>query len=140
MDFEICSFIFFKFGDFKIFFEILRISNMLIVWKVILYDKIILQLREIVYIRVDYTGLFKGRFFIMIKIYSIVSNIILDFITFRIVILVNLTKRVLKIDKNIYIVTIHEYADIIYFIVGSFEMFIVLRTALAAIFEPSSFI
>ena len=76
----------------------------------------------------------------MIKIYSIVSNIILDFITFRIVILVNLTKRVLKIDKNIYIVTIHEYADIIYFIVGSFEMFIVLRTALAAIFEPSSFI
>ena len=41
MDFETCSFIFLKFGDFKILFEILRNSSMSIVRKVILYDEII---------------------------------------------------------------------------------------------------
>jgi len=135
MDFEICSFIFFKFGDFKIFFEILKTSSISIVWKMILYDKIILQLRETIYMRVDYIGLSKGRFFIMTKIYLTASNVILNSTTLKIVILINLIKKTLKIDKNIYIITIYKCVDTTYFIVGNFRVFIVLTAISAAISE-----
>ncbi len=137
MNFKIYFLIFFKFDDFKILFEILKISNIPIVRKVTLRGEIILQLGEIVYTRVDYTGLSKGRSFIMIRIYSTVSNTILDFTIFRIAILINFIKRTLKIDKGIYIATIHEYIDTIYLIVGSSRMFAVLITASITIFEPS---
>ncbi len=140
MDFEIFIFIFSKFGNFKKFFEILRTLNIPIVRKMTLYDEIIFQPREIVYIRVDYTGLSKGRSFIMIKIYPKASNVILNFTTSRIAILINSTKRILKIDKGIYIATIYECIDTTYFIIGSFEMFVVLTIVLVAISELLSFV
>ncbi len=135
MDFETCSFIFLKFGDFKIFFEILKTSNIPIVQKMILYNEIIFQLKKTVYIRVDYTGLFKGRSFIMIKIYSTVLNAILNFIILKIAILINFIKKVLKIDKDIYIVTIYKYADTIYLMVGSFRIFATLIIVSIMIFK-----
>ncbi len=105
-----------------------------------LYGKIILQLKEIIYMRIDYIGLLKSRSFIMIKVYLITLNVILNFITFMIAILINLIKKVLKIDKDIYIVTIYKCADIMYLMVGSFRVFIVLIAALAAISELLLFI
>ena len=101
MDFEIYFFIFFKLDDFKIPFEILRILNMPIVKKVTLRSKIVLQPKETIHVRIDYTGLPKSRSFIITRIYPTVLNIILDFTTFKITILINFTKKVLKIDKSI---------------------------------------
>ncbi len=106
----------------------------------ILYNEIIFQLREIVYIRVDYIGLSKGRSFIIIRVYSITSNIILDFIIFKIVILINPIKKALKIDKDIYIVTIYEYTDTMYFIIGSSKVFVILIVILITISELLLFI
>jgi len=135
MDFEIYFLIFFKLGDFKIFFEILKISNIPIVRKVILYGEIIVQLKETVYIRIDYIGLSKGRSFIMIEIYSITSNIILDSTIPKIAILINPTKKAFKFDKNTYIATIYKYADTIYLIIGSLGVFATLIIASATIFK-----
>jgi len=140
MNFEICFFIFFKFNDFKIFFEILRTSSIPIVQKITLYNKIILQLEEIVYIRIDYIGLFKGRSFIIIKIYLIASNDILNFTILKIAILIDFIKKALKIDKSIYIATIYEYTDIVYFIIGNLGIFAVLTVASAAISELLSLV
>ncbi len=100
-----------------------------------LYNEIILQSEEIIYIRVDYTGLSKGRSFIIIEIYLIVSNAILNYIILKITILVNLIKKALKIDKSIYIVTIYKCADIVYLMVGSFEMLVIFTAVLTAISE-----
>ncbi len=86
--------------------------------------------------RIDYIGLFKNRFFIIIKIYSIASNVILNFTILKIAILINLIKKALKIDKGIYIAMIHECMDTVYFIVGSLGMLVVLIIVLAAISEP----
>ena len=135
MDFEIYFLIFFKFGDFKILFEILKTSNMSIVKKMTLYNKIIFQSKEIVYIWVDYTGLSKSRSFIMIKIYPTTSNVILNSTIFKIAILVNFMKKTLKIDKSIQIATIYKYIDIIYFIINISGVLIVLTTILTTIFE-----
>ncbi len=140
MDFKTYFFIFFKFNNFKIFFEILKTSNIPIVRKMILYSEIILQLEKIVYIWVDYIGLPKGRSFIMIEIYSIISNVILDFIILKIAILVNLIKKVLKINKDIYIITIHKYIDTIYLIIGSSGMFIILTAVSTTISKFLSFV
>ena len=107
-----------------------------IVRKVTLYDEIILQLGETVYTRVDYIGLSKGRSFIMIRIYPTASNAILDSTTPKIAILANPIKKALKIDKGIYIATIHECADTTYLMVGSPGMFAALIAVSAAISEP----
>ena len=74
----------------------------------------------------------------MIKIYLTVSNVILNFIIFKIAILVNLIKKALKIDKDICIVTIYKCTDIVYLMVGNSKEFIILITVSAAIFELSS--
>ncbi len=47
-------------------------------------------------------------------------------------------KKVLKIDKGIYIATIHECTDTIYLIVGNSEVFTVLTVVSAAISKPLS--
>ncbi len=140
MDFEIYFFIFPKLGDFKILFEILRTSSIPIVRKMTLYGKIILQLEEIVYIRIDYIGLFKGRSFIIIRIYLTISNIILNSMILKIVILINPIKKALKIDKNIYIAIIYKCTDIAYFMIGNLGVFIVLTIVSTAISELLSFI
>ncbi len=64
----------------------------------------------------------------MIRIYLTVSNVILNFITLKIAILANLTKKTLKIDKNICIVTIYKYVDTTYFIIGNLRIFATLTT------------
>ena len=138
MDFEICSFIFPKFDDFKILFKILKTSNIPIVRKMTLYSKIIFQLKETVNIRINYTGLSKGRSFIMIKIHPVTSNAILDSTTFKIAILVNLIKKVLKIDKDIYIATIHKCVDTMYLMIDNSKVFTALIIISAIIFKPSS--
>ncbi len=74
----------------------------------------------------------------MTRVYLTISNVILNFITLKITILINLTKKALKIDKGIYIATIYKYTDTMYLIVGSFEMFIILIVISTAIVESSS--
>ncbi len=106
----------------------------------ILYGEIILQLEKIIHIRIDYTGLSKDRSFIIIEVYPTTSNTILDSITSKIAILVNLTKRALKINKSIYIATIHEYVNTTYLIVNSSEIFAVLTAVSAAISKLLSLI
>ncbi len=140
MDFKTYSFIFSKLDDFKKNFEILKISNIPIVQKMILYGEIILQLEKIIHIRIDYTGLSKDRSFIIIEVYPTTSNTILDSITSKIAILVNPTKRALKINKSIYNATIHEYVNTTYLIVNSSEIFAVLTAVSAAISKLLSLI
>ncbi len=76
----------------------------------------------------------------MIKIYLTISNVILNSMILKIIILINSIKKALKIDKDIYIVTIHEYIDIIYLMIDSFEMFTVLIAVSTAISELLSLI
>ncbi len=76
----------------------------------------------------------------MTKVYLTVSNVILDSTIFKIIILINLIKKALKIDKSIRIVIIHEYTDIMYLMVGNFKMFTVLTAVSVTISELSSFI
>ncbi len=90
--------------------------------------------------RVDYISLSKSRSFIIIKIYLIISNIILDSMISKIAILTNLIKKTLKIDKNIYIITIYKYIDTIYLIIGNLRMFAILTVISTAISEFLSFI
>src|SRR6266566_2844051 len=101
----------------------------------ILYGKIILQSKEIIYIRIDYTGLLKGRSFIMIEIYPTILNVILDFIILKIAILINPIKKALKINKSTYIITIYKCTDTVYLIIGSLGIFAVLTTVLTVISE-----
>jgi len=74
----------------------------------------------------------------MIKIYLIALNAILNSIILKIAILVNPIKKVLKIDKNIYIATIHKYVDTTYLIIGNPGIFAVLITTSAVISKPLS--
>src|SRR6266699_4387567 len=138
MNFEICSLIFPKFGDFKIPFEILRTSNIPIVRKITLRGKIVLQPEETIYAQVDYIGLSKGRSFIMTRIYPTASNAILDSTTFRIAILVNHTKKALKIDKSMRIATIYKCVDTAYLMASTSGMLTTLTAVSTTIFEPPS--
>ena len=105
-----------------------------------LHSKIIFQSRKTIYIQINYTGLSKGRSFIMIKIYPTASNAILNSIIPKIAILVNFIKKTLKIDKSIYIAIIHKYADTIYLMVGSPGVLVVLTVILTTISKLLSLI
>jgi hypothetical protein len=97
-----------------------------------------LLLGEIVYVRVDYIGLLKGRLFIMIANHLVASNTILDFNTLCIAIFVNLTERVLKISKRIWIGTIYECIDTVYIFIDAVCVFAVLAIAFSTSIEPFS--
>jgi hypothetical protein len=86
----------------------------------------------------NYIGLPKGRSFMMIANYPATSNAILDSGTLRLAILANLTKKPLKINKDIRIGTIHKYADTVYIFIDIIYMFAVLTTASNTDIEPLS--
>jgi len=101
-------------------------------------EKIILAPKKTVYIRVDYTSLLKGRFFMMIAIYPAVSNVITDFTTLRIVMFVNLTDKPLKICKGIRLNIIHKFVETVYFLIDAFKVAIALATTTTTFSEPLS--
>jgi|SRR6266566_923247 len=101
-----------------------------------LRKKIILTLKEIVHIRVDYTSLPKGRSFIMTTIYPAVFNIITDFITLKIAILINFTDKPLKIRKGIRLNIIYEFVETVYFLTDISKVIIALVIATITFTEP----
>jgi len=109
-----------------------------VVRKMILRQWIVLQPKEIVYIRVDYISLSKGCSFMMIAIYPAVSNVILDFDTPQIVIFVNPIAKLLKISKGIRLNTIYKYVDVAYIFTDAIRAFAALATALPIASEPFS--
>ncbi len=67
----------------------------------------------------------------MIAIHSAAINIMVDCKTLKIVILINLTKKILKVIKRVRLSTIHECIDVVYIITDMFKVFIVLTTIAA---------
>jgi len=78
----------------------------------------------------------------MIVIHSAVVNVIMDFKTSKIAILVNPTDKILKVVKEVRLDIIHEYTDVIYIIINIFRTFIVLAVTTVTIssIEPLIFI
>jgi len=66
-----------------------------------LKEPIQLEPGETVHMRVNYTGLPKGRSFVMMAMHLAVVHTVLDSKTPRIVILANPTKKRLEFSKNI---------------------------------------
>ena len=71
----------------------------------------------------------------MIAIYLAIVNIIVDCKISRIVIFINLTKKILKIVKEVRLDIIYEYTDAVYIIIDILRVLIVLiaTTAVASI-------
>ncbi len=74
----------------------------------------------------------------IIVTHLITVNTIIDFKTFKIVILVNSTDKTLKITKKVRLNTIYKYANVIYIMINIFRTFTILTITTAAIFfiEP----
>src|SRR6266699_3528770 len=87
--------------NFKAPFQIQRIGNQSIIYKIILREKIVFYPKKIVYVRMNYISLLKERSFIMTAIYPIVPNVFLDTNTPYIVIIVNFTNKILTFNKDI---------------------------------------
>ncbi len=86
----------------------------------------------------NYISLFKERSFIMTATYSITINIIVDCKTLKIVMLVNPTKKILKVIKKSWLSIIYKYTDAIYIIINMPRTLIVLATtvATASVIDP----
>ncbi len=121
--------------NFKVSFQIQCISNQPVICKVILREKIVFYLKETVHVRMNYIGLLKGRSFIIITIYLTVFNTFLDTNTLYIVIIVNLTNKILTLSKDMCLSLIYEYIDILYIIIDMAKTFIAVVTAFIAVFE-----
>ncbi len=102
----------------------------------ILREKITFILKEIVYIRVDYINLLKGRFFIMTTTHPTVFNIIINSTIPKILIFVNPTDKLLKIYKDIYLNIIYKFIKTIYFLIDIFKMATALTITTIILFEP----
>ncbi len=137
-DFDICIFTFSELQGFRTFFQIICTTNKLIICKVIFKQVICLQSNEIVYVRINYTNLLKERSFIMTITHFAAVNTLIDYKTLKIIILTNLTKKILKIARRIQLDIIHEYTDTIYIIIDIFRTLIVLIAivAIASAIDP----
>lgn len=101
---------------------------------------IIIALNNTIYVLVYYVKLLKGKFFILITIYSIVLNGILNLSFAKVIIIYNLTNVSLKIPKGIYIRIIHKcknIANFISFFKGALTAFIVVTAILLIFFNVS---
>ncbi len=78
----------------------------------ILKEFIQLELYKIVYIRINYIGLFKGRSFVIMTMYPAVVYIVLNSNIPKIAIFTNLIKKRLEFNKNIQLKIIYKYIDI----------------------------
>ena len=101
-----------------------------------LREKIILIPKETVHIRVDYTNLPKGRFFIMTTTHPTIFNVITDSTTPRITVFVNLIDKPLKICKGIRLNIIYKFVKTIYFLTNAFKVAIALAVATTTFIEP----
>ncbi len=72
----------------------------------------------------------------MIVIYPVIFNVLLDASIFYIVIIVNPTSKTLIFNKDIYLSSIYEYIDILYIIIDITKAFIAVTIAFIAVFEP----
>ncbi len=88
----------------------------------------------------NYINLFKERSFIIIATYFITVNIIVDYKTPKIVIFVNLTKKILKIVKKVRLNIIYKYIDVIYIIIDILRVLIILATIAATVSAIDLFI
>ncbi len=137
-DFDIYLLIFLEIEDFRVLFQILKIISQPMVQKITLKKPIQLESGEIVHIRINYTGLFKKRSFVITTIYLAVVHIVLDNNIFKIIILTNSTKKYLEFNKNIRLGTIYKYINITYIIIDIFNAFVVVATISFILSDPFS--
>jgi len=78
--------------------------------------------------RINYTGLFKRRSFVITAIYPTVVYTVLNSNIPKIAILTNPTKKCLELNKNIRLKTIYKYIDTTYIITDIIKVFTVVAT------------
>jgi|SRR6266566_6552304 len=86
------------------------------------------ELREIVYIRINYIGLLKRCSFVITATYPAVVHTVLNNNTPKIVILANSTKKCLELNKNIRLKTIYKCIDIVYIMTDITKAFAIIIT------------
>jgi len=106
--------------------------------KMILKEFIQFESGEIVYIRINYIGLSKGRLFVIMAIYPTVIYTVLDNNIFKIVIFTNLIKKCLELSKNIWLKIIYKYIDIMYIIIDIFKAFVIVTITFSIFSDPFS--
>ena len=136
VDFDSYMIIFPTIDNFKAPFQIQRIGNQSIIYKIILREKIVFYPKKIVYVRMNYISLLKERSFIMTAIYPIVPNVFLDTNTPYIVIIVNFTNKILTFNKDICLNSIYKYIDTLYIIINIAKTFTAIVTTSTAVFKP----
>ena len=127
-DFKTYLFIFPKIEDFKVSFQILKTIGQPMVQKITLKEFIQFESREIVYIWINYTGLFKRCSFVITTIYLAVIYTILNNNIPKIAILMNSIKKRLKFNKNTQLRTIYKCVDIMYIITDITKAFVIITT------------
>jgi hypothetical protein len=68
------------------------------------------------YISVNYINILTDYIFIFISLHLAIINLILNVKDFKFIILYNLSLKLIKISKYIYLKTIYKYKNIVYFI------------------------
>ena len=99
------------------------------IWKITLKKPIQFESREIVYLQINYIGLFKRCLFVIMVIYLVVVYMVLDNNIFKIAILTNSTKKHFELNKNIQLGTIYKYIDTTYIMIDIIKAFVVVTTA-----------
>ena len=84
----------------------------------------------------NYISLLKERLFIIIAIYPVVFNALLDINTLYIVIIVNLISKTLTFNKSICLDSIYKCIDISYIIIDMAKAFTTVVTASTTVFKP----
>src|SRR6266699_4155673 len=97
--------------------------------KVTLKEPIQLEPGKTVHIRINYTGLPKGRSFVITATYPVVAYTVLDNNTPKIAILANPTKKRLELNKNIRLKIIYKYIDIVYIMIDISKVFDIVAIA-----------
>ena len=103
-----------------------------------LKEPIQLEPGKTVHIRINYIGLFKRRSFVMTAIYPAATYTVLDSNILKIVILTNLIKKHLELNKNIQLETIYKCVDITYIITDIIKVFVVITTTSSVFSDPFS--
>ena len=136
IDFDFYMITFLTVDNFKAPFQIQYINNQPIICKVILREKIVFYLKKTVYIRMNYTGLLKGRSFIITTTYPTIPNILFNTNTFYIVIITNPTNKILTFNKSIYLGSIHKCIDTLYIITNIIKAFTIVAITFTTVSKP----
>ena len=84
--------------------------------------------------------MFKGRSFVITAIYPTVVYTVLDNNTFKIVILINPTKKCLEFNKNIWLKTIYKCVDTAYIIIDIIKVFVIVATTFSILLDLFSIV